>query len=514
MLWSINKALSTYPQFPEQDGFVLHVALAILASIISTFTSISVARLAHDVLLTMRDQIGRTILDAPLATLESFGSTKLWTALTEDISSIAEAASLLPIAMTSGAVVIACLIYLAVLSFPVFLLVVAMMAVGILFFRVALHRGSANILSARLGHDNLASKYQCLIYGAKELRQDSSRREKFATEGLQRSARTVRDDNLRAVKVFSMAEGTVRFLFFLLLGLISYGILVEFLPTADTALGAVTVLIYTFAPMTTLVSVIPSLTRAHVSLAKLGDIPMTWGTDVPTSVSGVDRQIPDTVELEDVVYQHCTTEEDSAFMIGPVNIKLSRGSVVFLTGGNGTGKSTVAKILAGLYQPNRGRLLHDGKPALADWSNLFSCVWGDSYLCEDMLHVSDSPAARSWLQKLDIPDNLRVGSIRNLSTGLKARFLLAVTLAEDKPFLILDEWAANQAARYRSLFYETILPTLRAEGKGILVISHDDDYFHMADDLYTLRAGIPMIPRNLGSDLAHGFQSATYHVKV
>ena len=60
---------------------------------------------------------------------------------------------------------------------------------------------------------------------------------------------------------------------------------------------------------------------------------------------------------------------------------------------------------------------------------------------------------------------------------------------EDAPFFVFDEWAADQDPEFRQLFYCQILPELKARGKTILVISHDERYFHVGDRIVRLEYG-------------------------
>ena len=66
--------------------------------------------------------------------------------------------------------------------------------------------------------------------------------------------------------------------------------------------------------------------------------------------------------------------------------------------------------------------------------------------------------------------------------------------------LIFDEWAAEQDSQFRKYFYEVLLPTLRVQGKGIIVISHDDRYFDMADRLIKLERGKPVNGRSYNNE--------------
>jgi putative ATP-binding cassette transporter len=60
---------------------------------------------------------------------------------------------------------------------------------------------------------------------------------------------------------------------------------------------------------------------------------------------------------------------------------------------------------------------------------------------------------------------------------------------EDRPIYLFDEWAADQDPVFKELFYREILPDLKAKGKTLIVISHDDRYFHLADRLIKLEDG-------------------------
>jgi putative ATP-binding cassette transporter len=71
-----------------------------------------------------------------------------------------------------------------------------------------------------------------------------------------------------------------------------------------------------------------------------------------------------------------------------------------------------------------------------------------------------------------------------------------VACLEDKPVYVFDEVAADQDARFRGYFYETLLPELKGKGKTVVVVTHDDRYFHVADrvlamDYGKLRDGAP-----------------------
>ena len=57
---------------------------------------------------------------------------------------------------------------------------------------------------------------------------------------------------------------------------------------------------------------------------------------------------------------------------------------------------------------------------------------------------------------------------------------------------IFDEWAADQDPVFKSIFYEELVPQLKREGKIVIVITHDDSYFHLADQMIKIADGSPI----------------------
>jgi putative ATP-binding cassette transporter len=76
-----------------------------------------------------------------------------------------------------------------------------------------------------------------------------------------------------------------------------------------------------------------------------------------------------------------------------------------------------------------------------------------------------------------------------LSQGQRKRLALVTAMLEDRPFYVFDEWAADQDPQYKEIFYGELLPALRARGKGVVVVTHDDRYFRLGDRVLKLEEG-------------------------
>jgi putative ATP-binding cassette transporter len=261
-------------------------------------------------------------------------------------------------------------------------------------------------------------------------------------------------------------------------------------------------------PMDAVLMAIPSINRTRVALERVeqgtaGLIHQVPDRAAPTGPDdGLDDLAParfDSLRLAGVTHAYHREQEDRSFTLGPIDLEIRRGEIVFLVGGNGSGKTTLAKLLVGLYAPETGELLHNGRAVedagRDDYRQLFSAVFSDFYLFDQLLGLGKGidDAARRWLRELQLDRKVTVEagalSTTELSAGQRKRLALLVAYLEDRPFYVFDEWAADQDPAYKAIFYERLLPDLRARGKTVLVISHDDRYFHIADRVVELDAG-------------------------
>jgi putative ATP-binding cassette transporter len=80
-------------------------------------------------------------------------------------------------------------------------------------------------------------------------------------------------------------------------------------------------------------------------------------------------------------------------------------------------------------------------------------------------------------------------STTELSQGQRRRLALLSAYLENRPVYIFDEWAADQDPAYREIFYTRLLPELKARGKTVVVITHDDRYFSLGDRVIKLEYG-------------------------
>jgi putative pyoverdin transport system ATP-binding/permease protein len=208
----------------------------------------------------------------------------------------------------------------------------------------------------------------------------------------------------------------------------------------------------------------------------------------------------DEIRLDAVRMRYLDVDGAPLFISGPHDLRLRHGETVFIVGGNGAGKSTLLKLLTGLYPAEEGQIWLDGEavgpPTLEAYRSLFSTVFADFHLF-DRLHglpegVTDDDV-NAWIERLGLAGKTRCEGGRftrtDLSTGQRKRLAFIAAVLEDRPICLFDELAADQDPTFRRRFYEEVLPELKAQGRTLLIVSHDDAYFSGADRLIRLDAG-------------------------
>lgn len=460
-------------------------------------------RFGQDVILKLCRNLCDRVLAAPLDKLESMGSPRLLAALNDDVQALSSAFQAIPMLVTNFAVLVGCSAYLAWLSWPVLLLSILMVLAGVAVYRMLLTRAHVAIRNARDGRDRLFGNFRTLIEGIKELKLHRSRREDFLRKEIDETTEHLRRTNILAMHQYLIAQVWTQLVFFSLLGMLLFGGKTIVSMSTDTLTGYVFATLYMMSPIWSLMESVPTFLRGRVSLNKVRDLSAMLesaavGTE-RTEVHPLGGALR--IELDRVVYGYpVPAGEDSGFTLGPIDLSLSCSEVVFVTGGNGSGKSTLVKLLTGLYVPQSGQVRLNyctvDDASREDYRQLFAAVFADFHLFDSLfgLDAPDRDAEiRKYLILLHMDQKVQVHHSRfsttALSTGQRKRLALLTAYLEDRPVYVFDEWAADQDPEYKEIFYRRLLPDLRARGKAVVVITHDDRYFHLGDRVLKLEDG-------------------------
>ncbi len=476
------------------------VALALLVAASKALSEILLTRLGQSTIAHVRMQLSRGILEAPLRQVEELGHPRLLAALTDDTDVIAQAYVQLPLICVNVATTVGCLAYLGWLSWPMLLLVLACMLLGTVTFQLQERRALRFFTSARDTNDSLFRHFRSIMAGIKELKLHRSRRREFLDLALQRTVDSYQRDFTRGMTVYSIASSWGALLFYAVIAVVLF-IWPSWQPLPlETVVGAALVLLYMMGPFSQIVELLPGVGRANVALRKIETLGLSLAA---SSVAGGDgerqRRAPGIdpvgwrrLQLSGITHRYAREAEDSSFSMGPVDLDFAPGEVTFLIGGNGSGKTTLAMVLLGLYSPESGTIRLDGveidESNRDEYRQLFSTVLSDFYLFESLLGIRKAALdaeALAYLERLQLRSRVRIErgvfSTQALSQGQRKRLALLTAYVEDRPFYVFDEWAADQDPLFRRVFYTELLPDLKARGKTVLVITHDDQYFSVAD---------------------------------
>jgi len=478
---------------------------------IAVCLGLPISRLISQVLLTylaqkatfdLRMTLARRILAAPLRQLEEVGPARQLAALTEDVTAISTGVGYIPVLCLHFSILIGCLAYLAWLNWSVFIGVVIFLIVGMASFQLAVGKASRFVMLARADQDNLYRSLRSLTSGTKELKLHRKRRETFVHKLLQGSAAAYQRHSVVGNGVYTAAASWGQLLFFVLVGLLVFVVPSLKEISAATLTGYTLIILYMMVPLEVLSGGFALVGRANVSLNQIESLGLSLHADPSSEQKSGESKPPSwhTLELDGVVRTYHLEKDNSSFILGPINLILKRGELVFISGGNGSGKTTLAKLLAGLYPPEAGEIRLDGQSIkdgnINDYRELFSVVFSDFYLFESLLGL-DTPKlddqARAYLSQLQLESKVQIKdgvfSTVDLSQGQRKRLALLTAYLEDRPIYLFDEWAADQDPMFKDVFYYQLLPEMKAKGKTVIVISHDDRYYSVGDRLIKLDTG-------------------------
>ncbi|MBB3120925.1 cyclic peptide export ABC transporter [Pseudoduganella violacea] len=475
--------------------------LAVGLMLTHIIASVLFERLSQHAHAELRRYVSARVIAADYRNLEAIGSARVQSALSEHSANVAAFFVTFPAILSNAVVVLGCLVYMLLLSWQIFLFAVALIGLGSFGYHLANLRAIRHLNRGAEEQDRLFGHFRSLTDGAKELRLHFGKRKVFQEQVLGGSIETVRSERALGMSIFVVSASWANFLIYAFIGLVLFVLLGGASDQARVMTGFALVFVYMVTPLEVLLLNIPRANLAKASALRIDEI--TAGmNDSEQAVGSAQPQPLQQLALDKVEHRYYHEQSDDFFALGPVSFTFKPGEVVFLVGGNGSGKTTLAKLLVGLYPPERGSIVLNGQgvdDARRDqYRQLFSTVFSDFHLFDRLLHSGEASAdldarGNRLIERLHLQHKVQVRNgaftTQALSQGQRKRLALVVACLEDRPFLVFDEWAADQDPVFKNVFYLEVLAELKAQGKTILVISHDDRYFHVADRLIRMENG-------------------------
>ncbi len=491
-------------QWPSTSLFVSFVVTILLFILSQRFilriSSTEIERMIGNLRVRIADKIHK----ADLLPIEGLGQSTIYAVVSRDTQTISQAAMPMIIAVQSAIMVLFIIIYIAYLNISAFVITSAMILLGILFHLRQREQLEKDLYEATVRENDFFTLLTHLLEGFKEV--------KLNTE---RSAELNKDlanlaDSVVELKSKSGAAFASHFIFSQTTFYVLIAGIVFILPSLSegtytgTIMEITAAILFMIGPLSNLIGIIPLFSAANVAVTNIRSLEASLDELRRVARDRGDLNVAPpsdfhAIRLSNIRFAYRDRDGQPTFPIGPIELTIHKQEVLFVIGGNGSGKSTFLKLLTALYYPESGKIELDGHNATevgyASYRNLFSAIFSDYHLFDRLygVHARDEEV-NEQLRYMELEKKTKFVNGRfvnqDLSTGQRKRLALIVSLLEDRPIYVFDEWAADQDPAFRKRFYTEILPNLRTEKKKtIIAATHDDLYFDVADRVLKMENG-------------------------
>ncbi len=492
----INHTISGTPM-PYIKGFeaIGFIGLLVLSFVSNRIFRKYMVQITNSMLFEFEVMLIQKIRNASLSSFEKIGTEKVYTVIS-DMRLLARAPELFIEAINSAIIIICGVGYMFINSTANAFSVLALM-IGLLVIYLVRNRDIEKDLSQlRNLQDDYYRYLNDLLNGFKEIKMSNERNNNLYHEYLKSNLETSKNLSITTSNRYTDNELIGTYSWYLVIALIVFVLPQIFAFSLLQITAFVVTILYLMRPVAILVGILPFYNTAKIGLSRINafsdDLKNTHEQN--TKLEENTYESFSKVSFKDVVYEYSNQEHERVFGVGPLNLTVNKGEIVFITGGNGSGKSTFINLLIGLFDPQKGSILLD-ETALAqgqNLSNIISVIFTSPHLFSEnydrfVLNNQNRELMKYiYLMKMEdvISHEKMDGSISTrLSKGQQKRLAMIYALLENRPILVLDEWAAEQDPEFRAYFYQELLPIFKAFGKTIIAVSHDDNYFHVADRL-------------------------------
>lgn len=461
------------------------------------FVQVNLIKYTRGLVYDLRIKLIDKVFSTSYQKFEKINRGRVYTAFNDDVNTIGQSTNLFVTLITSIITAIGAFIYLAAIAFWATLLTIFLIVAISTLYYFATKSTNVYFKKARDSRDVFMKLINGLIDGFKEISLQRNKKLEYK-EDVADSANEFREKtstaDIRFVNAFLVGES----LLVVLLGVVSIG-MSEMFPNIKiyTIMSFVIVLLYLMGPINAILGAVPALVNLKIAWNRVN----AFIKEIPANLdlkkfSFIRHPHVNLLEVQDMSFKFDGAENKN-FGIGPVNFRVSSGEVVFIIGGNGSGKTTFAKLLTGLYTPDEGQIMINGEKLEGhEVSEHFSTVFSPCYLFEKLYNLNTDEKQeeiKKYLKLLDLEHKVKIENNKyssiNLSSGQRKRLALLQCYLEDSPIYLFDEWAADQDPGYRKFFYRTLLPEMRKQGKVVIAITHDDHYFDVADRIYKMENG-------------------------
>jgi putative ATP-binding cassette transporter len=439
------------------------------------------------------------VLKSDLRLFDKVSKSEIRTTINRDTQIVSQAVVSLVGVVQSCSILFFSLIYLATLSWISSILILAFLLISMSAF-IAFEKTARDGLVASFVNETATFNYfDQFLSGFQEIKMSSQKANSFIHDLIlsAKKTRQLRQDSQVTIgAIFSYIQVSLYFV----VGMVIF--LVPLLSDGfqDVVAKVATTSLFMLGSFQGVFQSIPMVINAETSAGQLLNLQKRL-EDAALPIKEEDQTLDqvNTLSFDQISYQYPEQNEITRFDLGPISYAFEAGKTYFVRGSNGAGKTTFIRILLGLYVPTSGTISINGnivnQPTNGAYRDLFAVVFSDFYLFKKLYGIGPAKLieAKSLVQMFRLEDKVSVLDDEfdtiNLSTGQRKRLALMEALLEDKPFVVLDEWAADQDPEFRRYFYQVLIPYMKKLGKTVIAISHDDKYYDCADEIITIDKG-------------------------
>jgi cyclic peptide transporter len=497
LLMFINNTITQrpIPFFPGHSGTVF-LAIILTSLVVSQRFQVFMIRLTNDILFEFEVSILQKLRYASFEDFEKLGKEKVYTAIS-DSRVLANVPQLFINSFNSLIMVLCCLGYMFWISLVGGLVVLGVLITLLVVYLVRNKKAEKNLNELRDLQNNYYAHLEDLLEGFREIKMSVKRNDTIFNRFLLKNRIKSKTISINTAIRYMNNELTGSYSWYIILGVIMFALPQVFNFTIGQVSAFMIIILYMIGPVAGLITFLPIVTRVKIALNRLNEYESLLDANIKGKIMHGDMQDINAqfqqIEFRDVTYEYYDKEKEKIFVLGPLNVTISQGEKIFVTGGNGSGKTTFVKLLTGLYKPVSGEIFLNGHVIsdknLPYYRDQISAIFTDNYLFEENYNEFDldkhNAKLSSYIEVMKLTEIIRTNESnyqlsRSLSAGQRKRLAMIMALMESRQIMVLDEWAAEQDPQFRAYFYRKILPYLLDNDKTIVAITHDDNYYHLA----------------------------------
>jgi len=518
IIYIMNNVISGKEGFLTDYMGLVFVSIVIYTYLLNIIFQKEINKYSFNILYENEKRIFDKILKAPLITLEKMGSQRFYTVI-EDLRRFSAFPEVITHTINSLLMLVLCMAYLFTLSITAGTIVVILIVLIAGIYFMVMKTMSKKVHDLRTLNEYYYKYVDDVIKGFKGFKLSLQRRIKLMDSYLSPNRERAKEFDFKINYVFLSINLISQYGLYLVIAVILFLLPELNILKREDVISYVIILLFIAGPINNLINMQNVYTRLMVANNRIKKFVNDF--DTPEETFEIKNTISEDfsqLEFKNICFAYENKAAEKSFELGPVNFAVKEGEMVFIIGGNGSGKSTFINILTGLYEPTAGEiylndeLVNGGRQR----QDLIAAVFTDNHIYShnyDDYSLEENKVYQELLKVMEldevVKDDKETSARRSFSKGQGKRMSLIFALLENKPILVLDEWAADQDPHFRKYFYENLLPKLKEQGKIIVAVTHDDAYFKHADRIIKFDYGQIIMDKKVTHETA--LDSSLWH---